>query len=202
MKGVLDAETVRINRTFNKDYFFGAVYTDYDKFYEWEKYATDLTNRYAFNSFLDVGCGCGNLVKEIKAIINRGSRVDHDIQGVDASAFAVSRANVPYVRLADCRDLPFADKQFDLVYILTTFSYLPSLAGIRLAMREAYRVSNRTIVFDDVYSVPSKDSYEYDPHREIVYFQDQWLSYWKEMLDVDDSAEIRDYEIVINKNGS
>ena len=202
MKDILDTETARINHTFNEDYFFGAVYTDYDKFYEWEKYAIDLTDRYTFNSFLDVGCGCGNLVKKIKAIVNRGSRTDHDIQGVDASDFAVSRANVPFVKLADCRALPFTDKQFDLVYILTTFSYLPSLADIKLAMQEAYRVSNRTIVFDDVYSVPSKDSYEYGPRREIVYFQDQWLSYWKEMLGANDSAEIRGYEIVINKNGS
>jgi len=202
MNGIPDTEIARINRTFNKEYFYGEVYEDYDKFYDWGKYATELMDRYNFTSFLDVGCGCGNLVREIKSKIERGSRVDHDMQGVDASGFAVSKANVPYVQLGDCRDLPFTDKQFDMVYILTTFSYLPSLADIKLAIREAYRVSNRLIVFDDVYAVPSKDSYEYDPQRHIVYFQDQWLSYWKEVIGVKDCAEIRDYEIVISKNGS
>lgn len=202
MNSVIEKEIADISRTFNKDYFFGAVYGDYDSFYDWEKYTAELMESYTFTSFLDVGCGCGNLVKRIKSVVDFQSFGDRDIRGVDASTFAVSRANVPYVQLGDCRDLPFADKQFDFVYVLTTFSYLPSLADIKLAIREAYRVSSRMIVFDDVYSVPGKDDYAYDPHRQIVYFQEQWASYWKEFSRADDKVEIRDDEIVIEKNGS
>lgn len=200
MEKVADAEITRITKTFGEDYFFGSVYTDYDKFYDWKKYTVDLMNRYKFSSFLDVGCGCGNLVKEIRSIIGQGFKAKCDVQGIDASAFAVKKAKTSFVKLADCRDLPFIDRRFDLVYVLTTFSYLPSLADIRKAIREAYRVSSRLVVFDDVYSVPSKDSYEYDPFRQIVYFQDQWLDYWREALGPGDRAEIKGYEIVVTKN--
>lgn len=200
MNDNINTEFINITHTFNKDYFFGVVYKDYDKFYDWQKYAKELMERYPFDSFLDVGCGCGNLAKEIKTVVERQSKKEHDIQGVDASAFAVKRANVPFVKLADCRDLPFEDNRFDLVYVLTTFSYLPSLADIKLAIRESYRVAKRLVVFDDVFSVPDKDSYEYDPRRQIVYFQEQWLQYWKEVLQGKDRAAIRDYEIVIKKN--
>ena len=202
LERVLETERSRISETFDQGYFFGSVYTDYDKFYNWKKYASDFISRYDFDSLLDVGCGCGNLVKEIKSIVDSTEQKEHDIQGVDASAFAVERANVPFVQLADCRELPFADKRFDLVYVLTTFSYLQSLDDIKQAIREAYRVSSRLIVFDDVYSAPHKDSYEYDPQREIIYFQEQWLAYWREALSAKDGAEIRDYEIVINKHVS
>ncbi len=196
----IDKKTTRPTDIFDKEYFFGSVYTDYDKFYNWENYALELIGRYSFASFLDVGCGCGNLVKEIKLKLDNASSGSHDIQGIDSSQYAVSRANSPFIKLADCRALPFADCRFEMVYVLTTFSYLPSLDGIKQAISEAYRVSSHLIVFDDVYSVPDKDSIEYDPYRQIVYFQEQWLSYWQEVLGERDRAEINDYEIVVRKD--
>lgn len=199
MQSIANLDIERITNTFNKKYFFGSVYIDYDEFYNWKKFAADLMNRHPFNSFLDIGCGCGNLVKEIKLIVGQESPANHNIQGIDASTYAVSRANVPFVRHADCRQLPFADSQFDLVYILTTFSYLPRLSDIQQAMREAHRVASYRIIFDDVYSPPRRNSYAYDPQRQIVYSQEQWLAHWQAVLGPEDSAEMCSGEIIINK---
>jgi len=36
---------------FDKNYYFGNVYSNYDKFLNWKKIAKDLIKRFEFNSF-------------------------------------------------------------------------------------------------------------------------------------------------------
>ena len=180
---------------FDKNYYFGSVYPNYDEFLDWEKITKDLIKRFKFNSFLDIGCGCGNLVKEIK----KQKKENTDIYGIDMSDFAVKRANVSFVVLADCRSLPFKDSCFDMVHILGTFSYLSTLKEIKQAIKEAYRVSKKIILFDDVYIEPDKKSDDYDPYRKQVFSLEEWLSLWKEILEKNDIIEILKDEIIIKK---
>ena len=84
---------------FNKNYYFGDIYSNYDEFLDWGKIAEDLIKRFEFNSFLDIGCGCGNLIKEIKK--KKGQNID--VIGVDISKFAVKKANSPSIILSDCK---------------------------------------------------------------------------------------------------
>ena len=180
---------------FDKDYYFGNIYSNYDKFLDWEKIIKDLIRRFKFNSFLDIGCGCGNLIKEIKK--QKGE--SFDVYGVDISDFAIRRANVFFAVLADCQSLPFEDSRFDMVHILGTFSYFSTLKEIKQALKEAYRVSKKIILFDDVYIKPNKKSEDYDPYRKQVFSQEDWLCFWKEIVEKNDIIETCKDEIIISK---
>jgi len=180
---------------FDKSYYFGNIYSNYDEFLDWKKLTKDLIKRFKFNSFLDIGCGCGNLIKEIKKQKQRST----DIYGIDMSDFAVKRANVSFVILADCRSLPFEDRRFDMVHILGTFSYLSTLKETKQAIKEAYRVSKKIILFDDVYIEPDKKSDDYDPYRKQVFSLEEWLSLWKEIIEKNDIMETLKDEIIIKK---
>jgi len=101
--------------------------------------------------------------------------------------------------LADCKNLPFPNVYFDIVHVLGTFSYLSTILNIKQAVKEAYRVSKKIILFDDVYVIPNKKSDDYDPYRKYIFSQDQWLSFWKEIIGKDDIIEIDKDEIIIKK---
>lgn len=184
-----------LQNKFDKNYYFGSIYSNYDEFLDWEKVTRDLIKRFKFNSFLDIGCGCGNLVKEIKKQKQRSA----DVYGIDMSDFAVRRANVSFVILADCQSLPFEDSRFDMVHILGTFSYLSTLKEIKQSIKEAYRVSKKIILFDDVYIEPDKKSDDYDPYRKQVFSLEEWLSFWKEIIEKNDIMETLKDEIIIKK---
>lgn len=185
---------------FNKHYYFGKVYKNYDTFLDFEKLTKDLIKRYSFNSFLDIGCGCGNLTKEVKEQLEKKYKKQCHVQGVDISNYAVRKANVPFVSQADCRQLPFPDSSFDLVYILGTFAYLESKKNILGAMKEAYRVCRKQIVFEDVYNIPSKSSDDYDPYRIQFLNKNEWYNLWLKVLKKGDKIEFNKEEIVINKS--
>lgn len=187
------------NNPFDKNYYFGKVYQDYDEFLDWPERADDLLDRFSCKSFLDVGCGCGNLVREIKQKAEHKYKESCDIQGIDFSEYAVNKDNLPYVQLAVCQKLPFADQRFETVYILTTFSYLPDELEIKKAMEEAYRVAKGTILFDDVYTVPEIGTDDYDPFRRTVFSQQEWMNKWKEILADGDKMEVAGDEIIIKK---
>ncbi len=180
---------------FDKNYYFGNIYSNYDEFLNWEEVTKDLIKRFKFNSFLDIGCGCGNLVKEIKK--QKGE--SFDVHGVDISDFAVKKAGSSFIILADCKTLPFKDSRFDMVHILGTFSYLSTLKKIKQAIKEAYRVSKKIILFDDVYIDPDKKSDDYDPYRKQVFSQEEWLSFWKEIVEKNDIIKMHKDEIIISK---
>lgn len=180
---------------FDKNYYFGKVYSNYDQFLDWKKISQNLIKRFEFNSFLDIGCGCGNLVKEIK----KGKKIKANVWGIDKSVFAVRRAKAPFVILADCQKLPFEDNCFDMVHILGTFSYLSTLKKIRQAIKEAYRVSKKIILFDDVYIKPDKKNDDYDPYRQKIFSFEKWLSLWKKAIKKNDVIEVFKKEIIIKK---
>ena len=185
---------------FDRSYYFGRVYDDYDQFLDFKKLAKDLIKRYRFGSFLDIGCGCGNLAKEVKKELENKYKRTCDIQGIDFSEFAVSKAGVPFVVLADCaKKLPFSDERFDFVHILGTFSYLETIRDVNFAMNEALRVSNKYVLFDDVYDIVDKSHDDYDPFRVRILNQHQWLNLWKKVLNRKGKINLHKEEIVITK---
>ncbi len=179
---------------FDESYYYGGVYLNYDDFLDWPKVARELIRDFQFDSFLDIGCGCGNLVKEI-----RRQRSATDGWGVDIGEFAIRKANTDFVILADCNYLPFKDNRFDMVHILGTFSYIPTIAGVKYSLKEAYRVAKKTILFDDVYIHPDRESDDYDPYRARVLSQGEWLALWHDTIDKDTQIITRNDELIIKR---
>ena len=179
---------------FDKNYYFGGVYSNYDDFLNWERVVRDLIKNFKFGSFLDIGCGCGNLVKEM-----RNQKPEVNAWGIDISEFAIKRANADFIVMADCRKLPFEDNRFDMVHILGTFSYLSNLSDIKRAIKEACRVAKKIILFDDVYLKPNKKSEDYDSYRKQVFSQEKWISLWREMVGENNTIKTHKDEIIIKK---
>lgn len=187
-------------KKFNKKYFFGGAYENYDQFMDYKKIAWGLINRYQFQSFLDVGCGCGNLAKEIKKILEKKYQKKIAVYGLDFSRFAVKQANVPFIKLHDCtKPFPFK-KKFDLVYVYTTLSYLDNIDDIKQAMRNIYNASRKLIVFDDVYTKKqAQDPDNYDPVRKKYFSKKDWGKLWSEVIKKGDKMATTKFKIIITK---
>jgi len=66
-------------------------------------------------------------------------------------------------------------------------------------MNEALRVSNKYVLFDDVYDIVDKSHDDYDPFRVRILNQHQWLNLWKKVLNRKGKINLHKEEIVITK---
>ncbi len=93
---------------------------------------------------LDVGCGGGWL---LDALAKRGAE-PRRLHGVDLIETRVeaARRRLPGadIRLANARNLPYPDAEFELVGLLTCLSSMPDRSSIGQALAEAYRVLTPT----------------------------------------------------------
>lgn len=188
-------------KNFNEKYFYNGVYKNFDTFLDYGRIARGLVRHYNFESFLDVGCGCGNLVKEIKKVLEKKLGRNCDVYGIDFSQFAVRRANSPFILRADCTKMfPFREKQFDLVYVYASFSYIKDPGGIKKAIKNVYKAAKKIILFEDVYSQKEANNpINCDPYRLRVFAKKQWAELWKEVLKKGDQLFIRKKDIIIFK---
>jgi SAM-dependent methyltransferase len=133
---------------------YGRDYWDGDRRYgyggynympgRWKPVAEKLINIYNLTSgsrVLDIGCGKGYLLYEMKLLIP-----DLDITGVDSSDYGLENAKdeiKPFVcnHKAEVK-LPYEDKEFDLVISLGTFHNL-RLPELKIALSEMERVGKK-----------------------------------------------------------
>lgn len=89
---------------------------------------------------LDVGCGGGWLLEQLA----HHGVAEERLHGVDLleQRVEVARRRLPgsVLQVADARELPFADRQFDLVTLLTCLSSMPDRDSVLRALGEARRV--------------------------------------------------------------
>ena len=99
------------------------------------------------DSVLDAGCGEGETLERLAALIPRV------VAGVDLNPESVefTRRRIPdgEFSVADIVDLPFADDSFDLVFCLEVLEHIPDPGP---ALAELARVADRDIIV----SVPSE----------------------------------------------
>ena len=129
---------------------WGADYWDGDRRYgyggyrydgRWRGVAEQMVAHYglrAGKSVLDVGCGKGFLLHELKQLVP-----GLDVAGIDVSEYGIANAKEeirPYVRVADCTALPFPDRSFDLVLSINTLHNLRNYE-LKTAISEIKRVS-------------------------------------------------------------
>ncbi len=119
------ADCAIIAKEFGKDYWDGERqfgYGGYSYDGRWKEVAEKLIKNYALNnksSVLDIGCGKGYLLFELKKILP-----DLTISGIDISDYAIKNAKEEvkeFLSVGDASKLPYKDKQFDLVISNTTF---------------------------------------------------------------------------------
>ena len=133
---------------------YGEDYWDGDRRYgyggynyipgRWKQVAEELISIYNLKSeskVLDIGCGKGYLMYEIKLLIP-----DIDISGIDSSDYGLKNAKEeikPFIHKHKAEvKLPYKDKEFDLVISLGTFHNL-RLLELKTALSEMERVGKK-----------------------------------------------------------
>lgn len=96
-----------------------------------EALANRLISQYGKVRFLDIGTGCGELVRVLR---EKGCYAF----GVDVSEYAVANSH-GNVLLADVRSLPFKDGEFDVIHSNGLWDYIPK-EDVKGAYAECMRV--------------------------------------------------------------
>ena len=89
---------------------------------------------------LDVGSGYGRLAKKIIDKFPRASVYGIDVAQEYVSIFNETMGKKGEALLGDATELPFPDKYFDYVYVVTTYMYLTTKEEQEKAFSELFRV--------------------------------------------------------------
>jgi len=136
---------MKIAKQYGKDYWDGDRRYGYGGYKyipgRWKSVAKKLIDTYnlgAESRVLDIGCGKGYLLYEMKLLIP-----DLDIIGIDSSDYGLKNAKEevkPFLVKHDIKDkLPYKDKEFDLVISLGVFHNL-RVFEVETALSEMNRV--------------------------------------------------------------
>lgn len=118
--------------SFNKSYYKNIWGTIHRHEY-CEGLADQLIQKYGKVRILDIGTGCGFLVKTLR---EKGC----DAWGLDISDYAIANSCDPeHVRKGDIRDIPFASDRFDVIHSQGVWGYFPE-EDIHKAWAECKRV--------------------------------------------------------------
>jgi SAM-dependent methyltransferase len=178
-------EDRRIAREFGRDFFDGDRRHGYGGFnYHprfWQPVVPTLREHFGLgggSSLLDVGCGKGFMLHDLAAIIPGIT-----LSGIDISAYAIEHAiedMKPHVQVADARELPFADKSFDVVVSINTIHNLKREECGR-ALREIERVA-RSGAFVTVDAYRTEDERErmlaWNLTAQTIMHVDEWKAFF------------------------
>lgn len=179
------AEIRQIARQFDKEYFDGDRRYGYGGYYYhprfWRKVVKDFQKYYKLtpkSSILDVGCGKGFMLHDFALLIP-----GINLCGIDISAYAIQHAiedMKPNLSIANAKELPFADKSFDLVISINTIHNLP-LKECKMAVNEIQRVTKRYafITVDAYRSVREKKRLEEWNLTALTYMS---VNEWKKLF--------------------
>lgn len=151
--------------------FWQPVIPTFQKFY-------DLTSK---STVLDVGCAKGFMLHDFVELVP-GMKV----RGIDVSEYAIQNS-IPKMKellsVADAKDLPFEDNQFDLVISINTVHNLEKDECAK-ALQEIERVSKKN-------SFITVDAYRNDEEKELmdawnltaktIMHVDEWKAFFKEI---------------------
>ncbi len=124
------------------------------------------------DSILDVGCGAGHYLRSLLARVTK----PFSYQGVDATPDFIEKALVAWghqknacFRVGDIYDLPFSDREFDIVMCNNVLLHLPSIVKPVLELlRVAQRfVLIRTLIGDRSFRVQEVYSKAFWPFSDI-----------------------------------
>ena len=188
-RGATKTEDVRrIARQFGQEFFDGDRQYGYGgfKYFSrfWQPVIPTLQKHFgltASSSLLDVGCAKGFMLHDLAELIPGIT-----VSGVDVSDYAIEHAIDDVkskVRVADARNLPFADNSFDIVIAINTIHNLERVECAN-ALREIERVSRKG-------SFITVDAYRDDEEKERMFAWnltaktimsvDEWVAFFEEV---------------------
>ncbi len=139
-------ECAEIAKRLDNNYWDGDRRYGYGGYYydgRWKKIAQNLIDFYRLKPdarILDIGCGKGFLIYEMKKIFP-----ELEIRGLDVSEYAVENSKEEisgFISLGTACRLPFPDNYFDLVLSINTLHYL-YIDELEKAIYEIERVKRK-----------------------------------------------------------
>ncbi|MCK5043478.1 class I SAM-dependent methyltransferase [Candidatus Pacearchaeota archaeon] len=176
-------------KKFDKEFFDGKRVNGYGGYVydgRWIGVAQRLKKIYKLNeksSFLDIGCGKGFLLYDLKEIIPR-----INISGIDISKYAIENGMEeikPYLSIGSAENLPYATNSFDFVFSSDTIHNLPR-KKCKKALQEMVRVckseGNMFIQIDAYTTREEKMDLDAWNLTALTYMHvDKWLDFFKEV---------------------
>jgi ubiquinone/menaquinone biosynthesis C-methylase UbiE len=148
------AEAAKLAKQFGKDYWDGDRKVGYGGMrYDgrWRVVADAMAKHYglkAGDKILDVGCGKGFLLYDFTQTVP-----GIEVRGLDISSYAIENAKEevkPFLQVGHAKQLPFAEKSFDLVISITTLHNLYCY-DLDSALREMERVGKQKYLVVESY---------------------------------------------------
>ncbi len=133
------------------------------------------------NSVLDVGCGKGFMLYDLRKLISGIT-----VKGVDLSEYAIENTieNIkPYVQVANAKKLPFVDNSFDVVLSINTVHNLERQECAQ-ALKEIERVSKgKSFITVDAYrNDEEKDlMFAWNLTAKTIMHVDEWKVFFREI---------------------
>lgn len=185
-RAAISAENRVIARKFGKEFFDGnrdQGYGGYRYDGRWIPIVKRMRDYYRLEdnvSILDVGCGKGFMLHDFKLAMPSCS-----IAGIDISVYAIENAMddvKPFVRVANCKELPYSSKSFDFVVSINTVHNLKK-DECRKAVQEIERIGrkHKFIVVDAYRNDEEKERmYKWNLTAETIMHVDDWIKFFKE----------------------
>ncbi len=139
-------QCIRVAKKFGKDYWDGDRKYGYGGMTNdgrWKPIAETMAKHYKLKSsdrILDIGCGKGYLLSELKNQIKWIK-----VKGADISSYALDHMPLNVIlnkTKDDCSSLPFADNAFTFTYSINVFHNL-CYQDLKRAIREMVRVTHK-----------------------------------------------------------
>jgi len=179
-------ENRKIARKFGKDFFDGDRLFGYGGYYYHSRFWQETVKQFSIyynltenSSVLDVGCGKGFMMYDIKQLIP-----DITIAGLDISQYAYEHSKKEikeFIKIGNAKELPYADNSFDLVISINTIHNLP-LDECKQSLMEIQRVTkkNAFITVDAWRNAKEKKNMEMWNLTALTYMN---VEDWKKLFD-------------------
>jgi SAM-dependent methyltransferase len=177
-----------IARKFGKEFFDGERRHGYGGFNYlprfWQPVVPTFKQHFdlsSSSSLLDVGCAKGFMLHDMMQLIP-----GIIVRGIDVSEYAIANAIEeikPYIRVADARNLPFADKSMDVVISINTIHNLERDDCGR-ALSEIQRVSKgKAFITVDAYrTLEEKERmFAWNLTAKTIMHVDEWKAFFVEV---------------------
>lgn len=176
----------KIARKFGKDFFDGDRKYGYGGFFYdpkyWKKVVRDFKKYWKLNnksSILDVGCGKGFMLYDLKKILPKAN-----IAGIDISRYAINNSKKEikkYLKVANAKKLPFPDNSFDVVIAINTIHNL-NKKECADAIQEINRVSKKnSFIVVDAYNTANqkKRMFKWNLTAKTIMSVKDWKKFFK-----------------------
>lgn len=175
-----------IAKKFGKDYFDGKREYGYGGYYYhkkfWKKVVKDFKKFYNLSNkskILDIGCGKGFMIYDLKKLLPKAK-----IVGIDISRYAIknSKKEVRHLlKLGNAKKLPFKNNTFDLIISINTLHNL-NKRDCSMALKEIDRVTKKDayITVDAYKNIKEKKRmYAWNLTAKTIMHEKNWINFFK-----------------------